>query len=313
MISLWLWPLLALGADIESPEPRMPDPRTPTLFEIEGEYKKIAQIYGRNYCISRIFVLASKLKKHIEATIEDPIQQNLRWRYIKFLVDTSRPTPRDRDDPFLDHPTKGHLADIRGRFLKNQPDWFPEVIQVLSGLIWAINEYEHWQNTDKPEIAVSIKEDGVCILKCIKEDTQWVVDVNNSGKVLLSAPGQFTPHIWLPPIPVHLDRSGPDLPRYVIRTLKVMREFLKPPVLGARPRTLINILVYKNPDDIFRLRDDWEAFYRPYRMLSLFRINHWKQLNAKEFGELSIDPKDIIIPSIQILAGENRSFVVEEP
>jgi hypothetical protein len=90
MISLWLWPLLALGADIESPEkPRMPDPRAPTLFEIEGEYRKIAQIYGRNYCISRIFVLASKLKKHIETTIEDPVQQNLRWRYITFLAATS--------------------------------------------------------------------------------------------------------------------------------------------------------------------------------------------------------------------------------
>jgi hypothetical protein len=192
VISLWLWPLLALGADIESPEPRMPDPRKPTLFEIEGDYSRITALYGKKYCLTRIVILATKVKKHIEATISDPIQQNLRWRYITFLASCAQ----YRDNNSFNQPYE--LANIFERFSEGQPDWLWPTIHVIGGLIHAFNEEggKSWYDTSGPVVAIMTPR-GILAVElldrsvymALHEDDPLPAD-QKKANILLSAPGK---------------------------------------------------------------------------------------------------------------------------
>jgi hypothetical protein len=219
MISLWLWPLLALGADIESSEkPRVPNPLKPTLFEIEGDYGLITKLYGKKYCLARIVILATKVKKHIEATIPDPIQQNLRWRYITWLASSSRWNENDFNQPY-------ELATIFEKFSESQPDWLWPTIHAIGGLINAFNEEHgrHWENT--PPIVATMTPKGIFAVQILDRsvfmalygptngDCKPVPADQKKANILLSAPGKPLEAFNLP-IPLEILGLSTRRPQY---------------------------------------------------------------------------------------------------
>jgi hypothetical protein len=202
ILSGLLFPLLALGADVSERDPdpserKNPDPSKPTHLELDGEYNRIHQVYGRRYMLARILWLGLRMKRWIESSIPSPIQQNLRWRYLCFVARVQTVVTQPRRET--------HSEKVWRNFLKNAPEWMEYTVRTFGRMVRASNGAEEsaitTSETDLEVFIVVYDEAGISLNR---HNAYAPIDLYTPGPILLSeaiilkAPGEIVPFIQLP-------------------------------------------------------------------------------------------------------------------